>query len=210
MEQQSLLSKITVKIGLAILVISLLDLVYLNFLVIGKDVAQEARTLDLKSKASDVSPSGEADAQGKAFEASGSSSAPTQSTGGQTIVQTAQKEIFIPIGDGSTKSNSYADLLGAQVTLDLSKYSGVQSADFEASIWVTGGNGRAYAQLYNKTAGRPVWNSEISTTSGSGILMVSAPINLDAGQNTYIVQAKTNITEFAANVATSRIKIVLR
>lgn len=207
--EQSLLSKILVKIGIAILAVSLFDLVYLNYLTFKNEARQEARKVDIKpTPAPSASP--QPVVSGQPSPSPQVSSTPLTTLTPQTIVQTAQKEIFIPVGDGSTTSNSYTNLSGVQVTIDSSKYSGIASVDFEASVWVTGGNGKAYAQLFNVTAGHPVWNSEISTSSGSGTLLVSAPITLDGGQNTYGVQAKTNLTDFSANVRTARIKIVLR
>ncbi len=202
--EQSLLSKIAVKIGVAILVISLIDLVYLNFLVIRGEKPQ-ARTIDLAPK-----PTPSTNPTASTPSATPLSQNTVNTTTQQTIVQTAQKEIFIPVGGGSTNSHDYTNIPGAQVSIDSANYSGIASADFEANIWVTGGNGKATVQLYDATLGRPVWNSELSTTSGTGMLLVSSPINLDSGKNTYQIQAKTDITEFAANVSTGRIKIVLK
>lgn len=205
--EQSLLSKILAKIGIAILAVALFDLVYLNYLTFKNEGAkQETRTVELKPTPTPTPspvPSPQASAQT-------STTSPANTTTQQTIVQTAQKEIFIPVGDGSTNSHSYASLSGAQVVIDSSKYSGIASVDFEASLSVTGGNGKAYAQLYNATAGHPVWNSELSTSSGTGVLLVSPAISLDSGQNTYVIQAKTDITDWSANVTTGRIKIVLK
>lgn len=216
MDNSSLLSKILAKIGIAILAVALFDLVYLNYLTFKNEGAkQETRTVDLKpTPAPAVSGQGTLTSQPSPTPspqaASSQTTAPTNTVPQQTIVQTAQKEIFIPVGDGSTTSRSYVNLSGAQVTIDSSKYSGIASVDFEASLRVANGNGKAYAQLYNLTAGHPVWNSELSTTSGTGVLLVSPAISLDSGQNTYIIQAKTDITDWSANVSTGRIKIVLR
>lgn len=218
MDQTSLLSKILAKIGIAILVVALFDLVYLNYLAFKNSGAKQEinsiSTLPTPNTAS-IQPSSSPQPSALPSPASQentntpASSSVTNVTQ-QTIVQTAQKEIFIPIGDGSTNSHSYVNLSGAQVTIDSSKYSGISSVDFETSLSVTGGNGKAYAQLFNTTAGHPVWNSELSTSSGTGILLVSPAINLDSGQNTYVIQAKTDITDWPANVSTGRIKIVLK
>ncbi len=216
MDNSSLLSKILAKIGIAILAVALFDLVYLNYLTFkGEGAKQEARTVDLKPTPAPIAsqePSAANTPVPSAVPQASSqpSTPPTTNVTQQTIVQTAQKEIFIPVGDGSTNSHSYVNLSGAQVTIDSSNYSGVASVDFEASLWVTGGNGKAYAQLYNITAGHPVWNSELSNSSGTGVLLVSPTISLDSGQNTYVIQAKTDITDWSANVTTGRIKIVLR
>ncbi|MDO8487185.1 MAG: hypothetical protein Q7S45_02755 [Candidatus Curtissbacteria bacterium] len=208
MDNSSLLSKILAKIGIAILAVALFDLVYLNYLTFKNEGAkQEARTVDLKpTPAPTPSPLPSPQTTGSQV----SSTPPANNAGQQTIVQTAQKEIFIPVGSGSTNSRTYANIPGAEVTIDSSKYAGIQSVNFEANVSVTGGNGKAYVQLYNKTGGHPVWNSELATTSGTGILLVSPGVSLDPGQNTYIIQAKTDITDWSANVSTGRIKIVLK
>lgn len=208
--EQSVLSKMLAKIGIAILAVALFDLVYLNYLTFKNDgTKQGSRTVDMKpTPAPAASP--QPVVSGQPSPSPQASSVPVTNLTQQTIVQTAQKEIFIPVGEGSTNSNSYTNLSGAQVMVDSSKYSGIASADFEANVWVTGGNGKAYTQLFNVTAGHPVWNSEITTSSASGILLVSAPIMLDSGQNTYQIQAKTDLTDFSTNVRTARIKIVLR
>ncbi|MEX2028604.1 MAG: hypothetical protein WD988_03870 [Candidatus Curtissbacteria bacterium] len=208
MGEKSSLSKIFFKVGIAILVVALFDLLYLNYLTFkGGDAKQEARTIDLiPSPAAETSG---APTKGPEMDST-ATGATTVNTSQQTVIQNAQKELFIPVGSGSTNSNSYINVPGAQVVIDSANYAGIKNADFEANVWVTGGNGKAYVQLYNVTAGHPVWNSEISTSSGSGVLLVSSPISLDPGENTYQIQAKTDITEFAANVSTGRIKIVLR
>lgn len=205
MDNSSSNSKIFFKIGVAILIVALFDLLYLNYLTFKNvDTNQEARTVDLV-------PSPAAEASATPAAAAEVTKAPNSTTTvNNTVVQNAQKELFIPVGSGSTNSNSYTNVPGAQVVIDSANYAGIGSADFEANVWVTGGNGRAYVQLYNVTAGHPVWNSELSTTSGTGTLLVSSPISLDSGKNTYQIQAKTDITEFAANVSTGRVKIVLR
>ena len=128
----------------------------------------------------------------------------------KTVVQTAQKEIFIPIGSGSTTSNSYANLSGVQVTIDWSKYSGVESAVFEANIWAVGGNGRAYAQLVNVTDSNPLNESTINSSSGSGEFKVSGKVPISSGVKTYGVRAKPDIVDFAAHVDNARIKITLK
>ncbi len=215
---ESLVKSILIKIGLAILVLALVDLVFINYWVMQNSKKQTAapgseRTVLVSpppQPTPGASPAASPSPSPIAEKASATVAQNTTTTVQQTVVQTAQKEIFIPIGDGNTTSNSYVNLPGVQVTIDSSKYSGIDHVDFEANIWVTNGNGKMYAQLYNSTDGHPVWNSEIATSSGSGVLTVSAPITLDPGQRTYIVQAKTNLTEFPANISSARVKITLK
>lgn len=217
MMEQSLLSRILSKIAVAILVLALFDLLYLNWWVIKSQKSkvesqnlEPARAVEAipspTPEASPIpSPVSEPKTETKTVETKTVVERETQ-----TIVQTAQKEIFIPIGTGSTKKNSYDDLAGLEVTVDTGKYSAIESVVFEASVWVQDGNGKAFAQLYNVSDKHPVWNSEISTNSAKGVLTTSAKITLDGGARIYQVQAKTNLTEFAAHVENARLKITLR
>lgn len=206
--EQSLLSKILAKIGIAILVVALFDLTYLNYLTFKSAKTNEARTIDLKPSPS-ATVEAVPDVSSQAQEAA-EPAEPAPTVTQETIVQTAQKEIFIPIGSGSTFNNNHTDLAGLEVTIDTSKYSAIDSVSFEAAIWVQDGNGKMFAQLYNKSDGHPVWNSEIATSSAKGVLTTSSKVSLDSGSKTYRVQAKTNLTAYAAHVENARVKITLK
>lgn len=223
--EETLGKRILVKIGFAILAVALLDLVFLNYLVLEKskvknqeEATDKTRAVDLiaSSPSAIASPTSESKSQPetKTVETKTLIETPNQSGSGQvssqTIVQTTQKEIFIPIGSGSTNSKSYVDLNGLEVTIDTNKYSAIESAVFEASIWVQDGNGKTYAQLYNASDKRPVWFSEISTISAKGVLTTSGKITLEKGARTYRVQAKTDMDAYAAHVDSARIKIILK
>jgi hypothetical protein len=218
---QSLLSRILVKIGFAIGVIALLDLVFINYWVLkqshrateSKSQSEVSRQVVVdvnKNTASSPTPiPGASPIPTPAPTAAPAQATSTQTVVQQTVVQTPQ-QIFIPIGSGSTTSNSYANLSGVQVTIDSSKYSSIASIYFEANLSVTGGNGMTYAQLYDSTQNHPVWFSQISSNSPSGALITSPSINLDPGVNTYVVQAYTTLNQYPANVSTARIQINLQ
>lgn len=224
----SLWQRLIAKIGLAILAIALVDLVYINWWVLknqNSNIPPEARLVNdgkdqnventrivgrnliepTPTPVSSPAPTSQPKVETKTVETKTIVEKETQ-----TIVQTAQKEIFIPIGSGSTKNNSYEDLAGLAVTIDTSKYPNIESAVFEGSIWVADGNGKMFAQLYNSSDKHPVWNSEISTNSAKGVLTTSGNITLDKGAKTYQVQAKTNLISYAAHVENARIKITLK
>ncbi len=213
---QSISSRIITKIGLAILAIALVDLAYVNWWILKRDSTKnegnnQTRVLEVVTSPA-PSPT-QPTPQPETTQTEPKTVVETKTVvekQTQTIVQTAQKEIFIPIGTGSTKNNSYEDLAGLEVSIDTNKYPNIDSVTFEASIWVQDGNGKMFAQLYNMTDKHPVWNSEISTSSGSSVLAVSTKIALDSGNKTYRVQAKTNLTSYAAHVDNARIKITLR
>jgi hypothetical protein len=216
---QSFVQRILAKIGIAIMAIALIDLVYLNWWVL-KDQKSRIKDQNLgELRSVEIKPSPLLPASGSPTPSSSlepKTEIKTVETKtivekeSQTIVQTAQKEIFIPIGSGSTFSSSYVDLSGLEVTIDTNKYSAIESVVFESSIWVQDGNGKMYAQLYNASDKHPVWNSEISTNSASGVLTTSSKIILDSGSRTYRVQAKTNLTAYGAHVDNARLKIVLK
>lgn len=215
---QSFARKMLLKIGIAILALALVDLVYINWWVLQgqKPVARNQELGEQKTVATLPSPSPSVSASPMAKEAGQAQPSPVTKTETviqketQTIVQTAQKEIFVPIGSGSTFSHDYVDLPGLKVTIDTTKYSAIDSVYFEASIWVQDGNGKMYTQLFNETDGHPVWNSEMSTSSAISTFTTSAKINLDSGAKTYKIQAKTNLTAYAAHVENARIHIILK
>ena len=224
--EQSLFSRILTKIGIAILAIALFDLIFVNWWILKKtkvnsDKANLASQVVNKADADTTreitsTPSPISSPSSTNSSKSASQSSPIVKTETvvekqtQTIVQTAQKEIFVPLGQGSTNSSPFADLLGTDVTIDTSKYSTIDSVIFEASIWPEGGNGRAYAQIKNVTDNNPLIESQISGSSSSGVVKTSGTIPILPGSKTYRVQAKTDITNFAAHVENARIKITLR
>jgi len=225
---ESFLSRILTKIGIAILMVAFADLAYVNWWIIKSQelrvksqIPEEERLVGQNLQSSPlpspnyVSPSSSpSPTEVKTVETKTIVETPNQSGSGQassqTIVQTAQKEIFIPIGNGSTNSKSYVDLNGLEVTIDTNKYSAIESVVFEASIWVQDGNGKVYAQLYNASDKRPVWFSEISTISAKGVLATSSKITLEKGVRTYRVQAKTDMDAYTAHVDNARLKITLK
>lgn len=211
----SFFQRFITKIGITILVVSLVDLAYVNYWILQQSkekVAGNRETSAAVQTIVDPSPTPDAVSSPAAAATPATETVIREQTTiqQQTVVQTAQKEIFVPIGGGSTSSSLYVNLPGVQVNIDSSKYSGIASVVFEANMYVTDGKEKMYAQLYNSTASRPVWFSEISTGSATGTLVTSSPITLDPGSNTYTVQAKTNLTQYPANVQSARIHITLK
>jgi len=216
---ESLLSKIITKIGIAILVVAFADLAYVNWWIIqSQELRVKSQSLEEERPVSQALQSSNPPSPSSSSPIASPSLPETKTVEtktivekeSQTIVQTAQKEIFIPIGSGSTNSKSYVDLNGLEVTIDTNKYSAIESVVFEASIWVQDGNGKIYAQLYNASDKRPVWFSEISTSSATGVLVTSPKITLENGSRTYKIQAKTNLTSYAAHADNARLKSTLK
>ncbi len=229
--EQSLASKILSKFGLAILVVALLDLAILNWWIFKKTPAElSSSKANSEGNVAVSPPPGVIFATpspaplASAHESptvqpqttqprSQSQSQPVQTViqkETQTIIQTAQKEIFIPIGSGSSKSSTYSDISGAEVSIDTNKYPPIDYMVFQASIWVTNGNGKAWARIINVNDNNPYYESEISSSSSTGEFRTSAKIPFQYGPKTYRIQAKTDMSDFAANVGNAMIKIVLK
>jgi len=224
--EQSLFSRILTKIGIAILAIALFDLLFVNWWILKKskdnpeaaNLASQVVEKDARDMTKEITVSPSPTPSSSPTNSSKSTIQPSPivktetivEKQTQTIVQTAQKEIFVPMGQGSTNSYTFADLNGTDVTIDTSKYSAIDSVIFEASIWPEGGNGRAYAQIKNVTDNNPLIESQITNSSSSGVVKTSGTIPIPTGTKTYRVQAKTDITNFVAHVENARIKITLR
>jgi hypothetical protein len=215
------------KIAVVILAVAVVDLAYLNLWIIknkqsfssNKKVEVERTEIEQQLGqerfiAIEPSPAPSKQAEVESTESSAKETIVETKTivekETETIIQTAQKEIFIPMGTGSTKSNTFVDLTGVEVTIDTTKYPEIDSFVFEASIWPDGGNGRAYAQLKNVTDSNPLIESQISNALAEPTLKTSGKIPYANGVKNYRAQAKTDITDWAAHVDGARIKITLK
>lgn len=216
---KSALSGILQKLIFAIFAIVLVDIVYLNWWMFKNDMNQkpvEITTEATPTTAPSASPimtdSAEIRLSPSPTTAPVTQKAPPQTIieRTQTVVQNAQKEIFIPIGSGFGSNGEYTDVAGLQVTIDTTKYSTIESAVFEGSIWVEGGNGKAYAKLYNVDDKNPIFESQIASTSGLATHQTSNNIHMPYSTKTYRVQVKTDLTQYPAHIENARIKITLK
>ncbi len=103
------------------------------------------------------------------------------------------KEYFIPFGTGYASSTDWFDVPGMQVAIDGSAYGKIKQTNFEVSIRVPTGNESVDVQLFNVTAGHPVWNSAISYSGGTASGVLFSVISLDPGTNVYKVQMRTQL-----------------
>lgn len=118
-----------------------------------------------------------------------------------------EKEYYISFGSGNNAAADWVDVPGLQAYIDTTKYNGIKSARFEASIFIVNGNQKAYARLYNVTDQHPVWFSEVSLEGGQPKLLISDPISLDAGNKLYQIQMKTQL-QSPTNLLQSRVHII--
>jgi len=125
-----------------------------------------------------------------------------------TIAQPLAKEIYIPLGNGSTKSQEWVEIPGAEAVLDTANFPKIKSMIFEAFLRIPTGNGRAYAKLYNVTDKHDVWFSEVMVEGGNTQRVESKNIGLDAGRKVYRVMMKTAMG-YEAVLESARLKIIL-
>lgn len=120
----------------------------------------------------------------------------------------AIKEFFISLGSGSGFADDWADVIGAEATIDSTQYGSIKKVVFEATLNTPTGNQTAYARLYNVTDKHPIVGSELTITGGGAQLLVSNSIILDSGPKLYRVQIKTQL-KFQTNLNQSRLHITI-
>ncbi|MEK7065595.1 MAG: hypothetical protein AAB961_01255 [Patescibacteria group bacterium] len=116
------------------------------------------------------------------------------------------KEYYIPLGSGSTRSNEYVALDGAEAYIDTSLYGPIKSVTFEVFLRNPTGNGITYAKLFNVTDKHDVWFSEVSF-EGGGLVRKEATITLEPGNKLYRVMLKSTLA-YDVYVDNARIRIV--
>lgn len=123
-------------------------------------------------------------------------------------VRTAQlREIYIPLGAGSTQNVSWISLDGVEASIDTSKYSIIKEAYFQATLRIPTGNGKVSAKLVNITDKHDVWFSEVES-EGSTAILKEAKITLTPGIKTYRVYMKSSLN-YEAFVDFARIKLIV-
>lgn len=115
------------------------------------------------------------------------------------------KEYYVPLGSGSTRSNEYVALDGAEAYVDTSLYGSIKQVTFEVFLRNPTGNGVAYAKLFNVTDKHDVWFSEVSMVGG-GTARKEAKVTLEPGNKLYRVYLKSTLA-YDVYVDTSRIRI---
>lgn len=122
--------------------------------------------------------------------------------------QPAVKEIYIPLGSGSTSSQDWEELAGVEAVIDSANYPNIKEVIFEAVLRIPSANGRVYAKLYDVTSKHDVWFSEVSAEGPTAYRAESAAIVLSSGRNLYRVKMKTTMS-YQSILDSARIKIVL-
>lgn len=119
------------------------------------------------------------------------------------------KEIYIPLGSGSTKSRDWVALAGVEAVIDSANFPDVKSMILEASLRIPTANGRVYVKLYDVTAKHDVWFSEVWAEGSTSYRAESAEISLPPGRHLYRLMMKSTMG-YEAILDFARIKIILK
>lgn len=107
------------------------------------------------------------------------------------------KEYFLPLGTGTTRQTTWADIASAVVTFNKADYPGLGKINWQATLTVNPPlNGIVAARLYNVTDGYVIEGSTMATGQGGlreGVLQSSDNLNLPDGQKTYRVQMYSSV-----------------
>ncbi|MDP3724618.1 MAG: hypothetical protein Q8R11_03220 [bacterium] len=115
---------------------------------------------------------------------------------------------YIPIGGGTTEKKEWAEIPGAEVTIDTANYEGKRTVTWEAALKVLSGNGRTYARFKNMSTKLSITDSQISASADPAVQVVSEPFSLAGGKVTYRVEMYTT-TGYRATLESGRIKITV-
>lgn len=124
------------------------------------------------------------------------------------LIQVIAKELYIPLGSGSTKSTDWVELTGVESVIDAANYPKIKLVIFEASLRIPTANGKVHAKLYNVTDKHDVWFSEVWAEGSTSQRVESANIRLDSGRKLYRVVMKSTMG-YEAILDSARIKIIL-
>lgn len=119
------------------------------------------------------------------------------------------KEIYIPLGQGSTESQEWVEIPGAEAVINKNNFLKIKSVIFEVSLRIPTGNGRVYAKLFNVTEKHDVWFSEVWAESSQSKREESKPLTLGSGRHLYRVMMKSTMG-YEAILDQARLKIVLQ
>lgn len=196
----------TVKIGLiaSFLLLLTMNIVMLDLVVFFSRIARPSeiaattiRVTETPTPAQECSPSCEAkiDALARAIDA-----LPTSGTA------KVASEYYISLGSGSTKSNVWQDIVGAEAVIDTTNYPSIKSVVFEVFLNIPTANGVVFAKLYNVTDKHDVWFSNVSS-EGPNLTKKEAVITLEPGSKTYRVMGLSTL-KYEANIENARLRIV--
>lgn len=124
----------------------------------------------------------------------------------EPTVRNSSKEYYITLGSGTTKSNVWQDIAGAEAVIDTANHPAIKSVTFEVFLNIPTANGSVYAKLYNVTDKHDVWFSNVSS-EGPVLTKKEAVITLEPGAKTYRVMGLSTL-KYDANIENARIRIL--
>lgn len=127
-------------------------------------------------------------------------------TQSQAATASVAQEYFIPLGSGSSSSQSWTNLGGVAANVDMSQYPNVRSVLFEVTGYIPTGNEQIWIQLYNATDGYVIPGSQVTMSGGTAQLLTSGNLSLPSGSKLYQVQMQTQLT-YPAIVQQARLHI---
>lgn len=136
---------------------------------------------------------------------------PTRTTTGTptpTVTVSGVKEYYLLLGSGNSTSSNWTDVSGLQASINTALYPTIKTATFEVGGHTPTGNETVWVRLYNVTDGYPVPNSDITWEGGGNKFIISSPITIAAGNKTYKVQMKTQLS-FVSYIDSAKIHLIL-
>lgn len=125
-----------------------------------------------------------------------------------TVTVSGVKEYYMLFGSGNSSSSNWTDISGLQASINTALYPTIKTATFEVGGHTPTGNETIWVRLYNATDNYAVPNSEITWEGGGNKYITSSPITLAAGNKTYKVQMKTQLS-FVSYVDSAKIHLIL-
>jgi len=117
------------------------------------------------------------------------------------------RELYIPLGSGSTSKSDWDDLATTDTLIDTSKYGNIKEAYFTVILKNPSQTGDTQARLYNVTDKHPVWNSEVKMEGPSEKQLTSSQITLNTGSKLYRVQLKSGLKS-QVSVDTAKLRLI--
>lgn len=118
------------------------------------------------------------------------------------------KEIYVPLGSGTSTATDWTDVSGLQANIDTTLYPSIKTVTFEVGGHTPTGNQNVYVRLYNGTDGHPVISSDLTWNGGASQFLVSPAVTLDGGQKLYKVQMKTQLG-YLTYIDSAKVHIIL-
>lgn len=117
------------------------------------------------------------------------------------------REIYIPLGSGSTKKSDWDDLTATETIIDPSAYGTFRQAYLTYSLSNPTQNGQVEARLYNATDKYPIYGSHVIMNGPSSQTINTGEFPLPAGNKLYRVQLRSSLS-YPAYLDNAKMRIV--